>query len=69
VLNNMNIIFAFTIFHFLSDLQVKSELSEEIQLNKLNQIARANTLIIVLELDMVSSICGHTSRLDSTTLL
>jgi hypothetical protein len=69
VLNNMNIIFAFTVIIFLSDLQFKSELSEEIQLNKLNQIAITNTLIIVLELDMVNSICGHTSRLDSAPLL
>jgi hypothetical protein len=52
VLNNMDIIFAFTIFHFLSDLQFKSESSEEIQLNKLNQIAKANTLIIVPKLNM-----------------
>jgi hypothetical protein len=31
VLNNMNIIFALTVFHFSSDLQFKSELFEEIQ--------------------------------------
>jgi hypothetical protein len=35
------------IFHFSSDLQFKSELSEEIQLNELNLIAMANTFIIV----------------------
>jgi hypothetical protein len=29
VLNNMNIIFAFTVFHFSSDLQLKSESSKE----------------------------------------
>jgi hypothetical protein len=52
VLNNVNIIFAFTIFHFSSDLQFKSELSEEIQLNELNLIAIANTLIIMSKLNM-----------------
>jgi hypothetical protein len=50
VLNNMNIIFAFIIFHFLSDLQFKSESSKEIQLNELNLIVIANTLIIVSKL-------------------
>jgi hypothetical protein len=48
----MNIICAFTIFHLSSDLQFKSELSEKIQLNKLNQIAIANTFIIVPKLHM-----------------
>jgi hypothetical protein len=48
----MNIIFAFTVFNFLSHLQFKSELSEEIQLNELNLIVIANTLIIVPKLDM-----------------
>jgi hypothetical protein len=43
----MNIIFAFIVFHFSSELQFKSELSGELQLNELNQIAIANTLIIV----------------------
>jgi hypothetical protein len=52
VLNNMNIIFPFTNFHFSSDLQFKSELSEEIQLNKLNLKGIANTLIIVPKLNM-----------------
>jgi hypothetical protein len=47
VLNNMNIIFAFIVFHFSSDLQFKSELSEDLQLNELNLIVIANTLIIV----------------------
>jgi hypothetical protein len=47
MLNNMNIIFAFTIFYFLSDLQFKSELSKEIQLNELNLIVIANTLVIM----------------------
>jgi hypothetical protein len=48
----MNIIFAFTVLHFSSDLQFKYELSEEIQLNKLNPIVIANTLIIVSKLNM-----------------
>jgi hypothetical protein len=52
VLNNMNIIFAFTVFHFSRDLQFKSELSEEIQLNKLKLFVIANTLIIVPKLNM-----------------
>jgi hypothetical protein len=43
VLNNMNIIFAFIVFYFSSDLQFKFELSKEIQLNKLNLIGIANT--------------------------
>jgi hypothetical protein len=47
VLNNIYIIFTFTVFHFSSDLQFKSESFEEIELNKLNQITIANTLIIV----------------------
>jgi hypothetical protein len=49
VLNNMNTIFYIHCFHFLGDLQFKSELSEEIQLNELNLIVIANTLIIVLK--------------------
>jgi hypothetical protein len=53
VLNNMNIIFAFTVFHFSSDLQFKSELSEEIQLNELNLTGIANILIIVPKLNML----------------
>jgi hypothetical protein len=52
VLNNMYIIFIFTVFHFLSDLQLKSESSVEIQVNKLNQIIIANTFIIVPKLNM-----------------
>ena len=43
----MIIIFAFTVLHFSSDLQFKSELSEEIQLNKQNLIVIANIFIIV----------------------
>jgi hypothetical protein len=52
VLNNMNIIFAFTIFYFSSGLQFKSELTEEIQLNEQNLTGIANTLIIMLNLNM-----------------
>jgi hypothetical protein len=47
VLNNMDIIFAFTVFYVSSDLQFKYEFSEEIQLNELNLIVIENTLIIV----------------------
>jgi hypothetical protein len=43
----MDIIFAFMVFHFSSDLQFKSELSEEIQLKEQNLIVIANTFIIV----------------------
>jgi hypothetical protein len=43
----MNIIFACTIFHVSSDLQFKSEFSEEIQINELNLLAIENTAIIV----------------------
>jgi hypothetical protein len=50
VLNNINIIFALIVFYFSSDLHFKSELSKEIQLNKLNLIVIANTLIIVPKL-------------------
>jgi hypothetical protein len=35
VLINMNIIFAFTVFHLSSELQFKSELSEKIQLKRI----------------------------------
>jgi hypothetical protein len=52
VLNNMNIIFAFTVFHFSSDLLFKFELSEEIQLNELNLTGIANTLIIMPKVNM-----------------
>jgi hypothetical protein len=38
VLNNMNIIFAFIVFYFSSDLQFKYELFEVIHLNELNLI-------------------------------
>jgi hypothetical protein len=52
MINNTNIIFTFTVFYFSSDLQFKSESFEEIQLNKLNQIAITNTLIMVPKLNM-----------------
>jgi hypothetical protein len=43
----MGIIFACTVFQVSSDLQFKSEFSEEIQINKLNLLAIENTVIIV----------------------
>jgi hypothetical protein len=52
MVDNMNIIFAFIVFHFLSDLHFKSELSKEIQLNELELTGIANTLIIVPKLNM-----------------
>jgi hypothetical protein len=52
VLNNMNIIFPFIVFHFLSGLQFKSKLSKEIQLNELNLIVIANIFIIAPKLNM-----------------
>jgi hypothetical protein len=52
VLNNMNIIFAFIVFHFSSDLLFKFELSKEIQLNEQDVIGIANTLVIVPKLNM-----------------
>jgi hypothetical protein len=54
VLSKINIIFAFTVFYFSSDLQFKSELSEEIQLNEQNLIVIANTFIIVQKMEHVS---------------
>jgi hypothetical protein len=48
----MNIIFAFAVFYFSSDLQFKFELSEEIQLNEQNLIVIANTFIIVPKWNM-----------------
>ena len=47
MLNNMNIIFAFTVFQVSSDLQFKCEFSEEIQINELNLIVIKNIFIIV----------------------
>jgi hypothetical protein len=52
VINNIHIIFAFTIFYFLSDLQFKSKLFEEIQLNEQNLICIENTFIIVPKWNM-----------------
>jgi hypothetical protein len=52
MLNSMNIIFAFTVFYFSSDMQFKSELSEEIQLNELNLTGIIDTLVIVQKLNM-----------------
>jgi hypothetical protein len=49
----MNIIFAFIVFHFSSDMQFKYELSEEIQLDKHNLIFIANTFIIVPKMEHV----------------
>jgi hypothetical protein len=43
----MDIIFACTVFQVSSDLQFKSEISEEIQINKLNVLAIENAVIIV----------------------
>jgi hypothetical protein len=45
----MDIIFACTVFQVLSDLQFKSEFSEEIQINELNLLGIENTVIIVLK--------------------
>jgi hypothetical protein len=47
MLSNMNIIFACTVFQVSSDLQFKSEFSEEIQINKLNLLTIENSVIIV----------------------
>jgi hypothetical protein len=52
VLTNMNIIFAFNVFHFSSDLPCKSKLFKEIQLNELNLIVIENTSIIVPKFNM-----------------
>jgi hypothetical protein len=46
MLSNMNIIFACTVFQVSSDLQFKSEFSDEIQINELNLLDIANTVII-----------------------
>jgi hypothetical protein len=48
----MNIIFAFMVFHLSSDLQFKSELFKEIQLNEQNLIVITNNFIIVPKLNM-----------------
>jgi hypothetical protein len=52
VLNNMNINFAFIVFHYSSDLQFKFELFEKMQLNVLNLIDVANTLTNVPKFNM-----------------
>jgi hypothetical protein len=45
-LSNMNIIFACKDFQVSSDLQFKSEFSEEIQINELNLLPIENSVII-----------------------
>jgi hypothetical protein len=47
MLSNIDIIFACTIFQVSSDLQFKSEFSEEIQINELNLLTIENSVIIV----------------------
>jgi hypothetical protein len=47
MLSNMNIIFVCTVFQVSSDLQFKSEFSEEIQINELNLLTIENSFIIV----------------------
>jgi hypothetical protein len=47
MVSNMNIIFACTVFQVSSDLQFKSEFSEEIQINELNLLTIENPVIIV----------------------
>jgi hypothetical protein len=47
MLSNMNIIFSCKGFQVSSDLQFKSEFSEEIQINEQNLLDIANTVIIV----------------------
>jgi hypothetical protein len=43
----MDTMFACTVFQFSSDLQLKCEFSEEIQINELNLLAIENTFLIV----------------------
>jgi hypothetical protein len=47
MLSSMDIIFACTVFQVSSDLQFKSEFSEEIQINELNLLTIENSVIIV----------------------
>jgi hypothetical protein len=47
MVSNMNIIFACTVFQVSSDLQFKYVFFEEIQINELNLLDIANTVIIV----------------------
>jgi hypothetical protein len=59
----MCIIFACTIFQVSSDLQFKSEFSEEIQINELNLLAIENTVIIVPKRYMlVYIVYEHTTK-------
>jgi hypothetical protein len=51
--------FAFTVLHFSSDLQFKSELPEEIQLNEHNLMVIANTFIIVKKWNMKPIYCRN----------
>jgi hypothetical protein len=44
--------FSFMVLHFSSDLQFKSELPEEIQLNEQNLMVIENTFIIVQKWNM-----------------
>jgi hypothetical protein len=43
----MDIIFTYTVFQVSSDLQLKSEFFEEIQINELNLLPIENSVIIV----------------------
>jgi hypothetical protein len=47
MLSNMDIIFSCTVFQVSSDMQFKSEFSEEIQINELNLLTIENSVIIV----------------------
>jgi hypothetical protein len=47
MLSNMNIIFSCTVFQVSSDLQLKFEFSEEIQINELNLLTIENSVIFV----------------------
>jgi hypothetical protein len=59
----MNIIFACTVLQVSSDLQFKSEFSEEIQINELNLQAIENTVIIVSKWYMyVYIVLEHTTK-------
>jgi hypothetical protein len=47
MLSSMDIIFTCTVFQVSSDLQFKSEFSEEIEINELNLLPIENSVIIV----------------------
>jgi hypothetical protein len=47
MLSSMDIIFTCTVFQVSSDLQFKSEFSEEIKINELNLLPIENSAIIV----------------------